>query len=184
MRLRGSARCVTPSHRSRHAHTSTTPSNNYYTHTYTARDDWNGMECCAAVVRSTFEYTSRHIDAPLEDESNREPSPWKHISMTVSNIFCLCLVFSYIGRGFLYFACSVDKRFGCFIVCFIVCLYRWVYKVWMLHCLLLLWLPYSFGCRWRLCGLSVFARLTYCVFRLGIVGWRPGDDLRWPSRDS
>ena len=128
--------------------------------------------------------TSRHIDAPLEDESNREPSPWKHISMTVSNIFCLCLVFSYIGRGFLYFACSVGKRFGCFIVCFIVCLYRWVYKVWMLHCLLLLWLPYSFGCRWRLCGLSVFARLTYCVFRLGIVGWRPGDDLRWPSRDS
>ena len=39
--------------------------------------------------------TSRHIDAPLEDESNREPNPWKHISITVSNIFCLCFVFSY-----------------------------------------------------------------------------------------
>ena len=25
------------------------------THTHTARDDWSGMECCVAVVRSTFE---------------------------------------------------------------------------------------------------------------------------------
>ena len=49
-----------------------------------------------AVVRSTFEYTSRHIDVPLEDESNREPSPWKHISMTVSNIY---FVFVWCGHG-------------------------------------------------------------------------------------
>ena len=40
--------------------------------------------------------TSRHIDVPLEDEFNREPNPWNHISMTVSDIvfFCLCLVYS------------------------------------------------------------------------------------------
>ena len=79
------------------------------------------MECCVAVVRSTFEYTSRHIDVPLEDGSNREPSPWKHISMTVSNIYFV-LFGVFMGRGFLYFAFSVGKRFGCFIDC----LYQWV----------------------------------------------------------